>query len=81
MAKTITIPKELAGRDDLVVIPRKEYEKLAQLNRKMQLVKTFKPSAALKKDVRVARKDYKRGEYITLEQLERELGITRKKAR
>ena len=30
--KTITIPKELGKRDDLVVVPRKEYEKLVKVN-------------------------------------------------
>lgn len=29
--KTITIPKELGRRDDLVVVPRKEYEKLVKV--------------------------------------------------
>lgn len=34
MDKAITIPKELAEKDDLVVIPRKEYEEFLQYLKK-----------------------------------------------
>ena len=34
---TITIPRRLAARGDLVVIPRKDYEMLLKISRKPQL--------------------------------------------
>ena len=42
---TVTIPKKLASKDDLVVIPRKEYEALVALKR----LKEFAPTATQKK--------------------------------
>lgn len=75
---TITIPKSLIKGDDLVIIPRKEYEEFLELRKIVPLVK-LTPSE--KRDLKQARKEYARGEYITLDQLENELGITSKKAR
>ena len=78
---TITIPKNLIKNDDLVVIPRKEYEEFYQWKETAKLFKTFTPTAAQKRDFKKARKEYAAGEYITLSQLENELGITPKKPR
>lgn len=39
---TITIPKKLAGGDDLVVLPRKEYEALLGAHSKKQAPATMK---------------------------------------
>ena len=72
---TITIPKELKG-DDLIAIPRKEYEELLKLRK---LIPMFKLTPSQKRDLEQARKDYKQGKYITLEELEHELGITSNK--
>lgn len=33
MADVITIPKRMTGRDELVVLPRKEYERLLEVKR------------------------------------------------
>ena len=58
--KTITIPKKLDKEEDLVVIPRQEYEKM-----KAQGIPTFylKGKAAEKLDLRVtqALKEYRAG--------------------
>ena len=73
---TITIPKKFA-KDDLVIIPLKEYEKLlARPN-----IPTFKPTPAQKRDLLAGRKEYAQGKSITLGQLKRDLGITNKKKR
>lgn len=69
---TITIPKKLAKKGDLVLIPREEYENLLRLKK----IREFKPTVAQKKSLREARKEFARGEYITLKQLEHELGST-----
>lgn len=69
---TITIPKEVAKQGDLVIIPLKEYEELLLEKRK---VKSFKPTAAEKKALIRGRKNLAERNYITLKDLERELGI------
>lgn len=76
---TITIPKNLIKNDDVVVIPRKEYEEFYQWKEMVKSFKTFTPSAAQRKDLARARKEYAAGKYITLSQLENELGIIPKK--
>ena len=72
---TITIPKNLIKNDDLVVIPRKEYEEFYQWKETTKLFKTFTPTAAQKKDFKKAREDYKQKKYITLDEFKRRLGI------
>jgi hypothetical protein len=78
---TITIPKNLIKNDDLVVIPRKEYEEFYQWKETVKPFKTFMPTATQKKDLKRARREYVAGKYITLNQLENELGIAPKKQR
>ncbi|MBI4160452.1 MAG: hypothetical protein HY506_00915 [Candidatus Yanofskybacteria bacterium] len=73
---TITIPKGLTKGEELVIIPRKVYAEFLRLQKMIPLVKL---TSAQKRDFERARKEYKKGEYINLSQLERELGITRKK--
>jgi len=72
----VTIPKKVSGGEELVVIPRKQYETLL---RRQKVVPVIKMTSTQKKDLEEARREYKKGEYITLEQLEHELGITPKK--
>lgn len=59
-----------------MIISRAEYENLILKQRKIPTVKMTKTQ---KRDLEQARKEYERGEYITLEELERELGITPKR--
>ena len=73
---TITILKEITKKSELVAIPKKEYEELLRLRKAIPI---FKPTVAQKKDLEQARREYKKGEYITLSQLERELGTTSKR--
>ncbi|MBI4993568.1 hypothetical protein HZC33_01230 [Candidatus Wolfebacteria bacterium] len=73
---TITIPKNLTRGAELVIIPRDEYEEYLQLRK---IISVVKMTSAQKRDLEQARKDYKQEKYITLEQLEYELGITHKK--
>jgi len=56
---TITIPKKLIKNDDLVIIPRKEYEEYYQWKEVAKLFKTFTPTTAQKRDFKKAREDYK----------------------
>lgn len=73
---TITIPKKLI-KDDLVIIPRKEYEKLLKFyleQSKKQKEATLTPSQ--KKRLEKARKNLAQGKFLTLYELKQKLGFT-----
>ena len=72
---TITIPKNLIKNDDLVVIPRKEYEEFYQWKKTAKLFKTFTPTATQKRDLARAREDYKQKKYLTLDEFKHRLAI------
>lgn len=69
----ITIPKKMTAKDDLVVLPRKEYEALLRLRPRMitEVVMTQPQKLALQK----ARKNLAQGKSLTLNELKRKLGI------
>ena len=75
---TITILGKAKKTQELIAIPRKEYEEFSRW-KKMEAVKEFIPSTAEKKDLEQARKEYKAGEHISLEELEHELETVSKK--
>lgn len=56
--QTVTIPRELAQKGDLVVIPRREYEDLMRAQKKYKKFHT-----ELDRDLDRAVKDYKAGRY------------------
>ncbi|MDO8600909.1 MAG: hypothetical protein Q7R73_04910 [bacterium] len=67
---TITIPRKIIKGEDLVAISRKEYEEYLLLRKVIPVVKmTF----AEKQEWGRAKKDYARGEYVTIKELQREL--------
>lgn len=73
----ITIPKKFNKSDDLIVLPRSDYEKLL---RKQRIIPVVKLTASEKRALRRGREEMKRGDYITLEELEYGLaGSDRKK--
>ncbi len=72
---TITIPRNLIKNDDLVIIPRKEYEEFYQWKEVARLFKTFTPTVAEKRDLKRAREDYKQKKYLTLDELKHKLAI------
>ncbi|MBI3046529.1 MAG: hypothetical protein HYY86_03290 [Candidatus Harrisonbacteria bacterium] len=69
---TVTIPKNLAKKGDLVVLPRREYEALLKLKK----VKEFIPTVAQKRALFRARKNRKDGVYLTINELRKKLGFT-----
>ena len=69
---TVTIPKKLAERDDLIVIPKKDYEKLL-LSKK---VLEFSPTDVDKKTLERARRNRAAGKFLTLDELRQKLGFT-----
>ena len=73
---TITIPQKLI-KDDLVIIPRKEYEKLLksyleQSKKQKEVILTSSQKDRLKK----ARKNLTQGKFLTLYDLKQKLGFT-----
>ncbi len=72
---TITIPKNLIKDDDLVIIPRKEYEEFSQWKNATKSFKTFTPTVAQKRDLKRAREDYKQKKYLTIDEFKRKLAI------
>ena len=73
---TITIPKKLTKGEELVVIPRKEYEEYLHLRKVIPVVKMTAPE---KREWQRAKKDYNQGKYVTLEELEHELDSANKR--
>ena len=70
MNKVIAIPKKSAARDDLVVIPKIEYEML--LKRRWQ-VPVAKLTPQEKRLILKSEEELAAGKYLTLEELEHEL--------
>lgn len=69
----ITIPKKLIGRDDLVVIPRKEYKALL----KSQRVGVFSPTVAQRKALLRAEKNFRAGKSFSYDALFKKFGVSR----
>ena len=69
---TITIPKKIAQRDDLIIISRKEYKALTELRRTVE----FAPSMAQRKALMKAEKNLKMGKTLAYHELVKKLGFT-----
>ena len=69
---TITIPKELARKDDLVVIPRKEYEALLNIKN----MKEFNPTTAQRRALLGAERNLIKGKTLSYNELIKKLGFT-----
>lgn len=67
----ITIPKKLAQKGDLVVVPRREYETLL----KQRIVKEFTPTAAQKRALKDTMQEYRAGKTLSYDELVRKLGF------
>jgi len=62
----VTIPKNLTRLGELVVVPRRDYEEYLNWRRN---VKFFSPTAAEKRDLKNAHRDFARGNFVDLEAL------------
>lgn len=69
--KTITIPKKLAEKDDLIVIPRKEYESLLELGR----IKEFAATTVQKRALAKAENNLRKGKTLSYRELVKKLGF------
>lgn len=68
---TVTIPKKMASRDDLIVIPRREYEALLELKK----FREFKPTASQKQALVRAEHNFQRGKTLSYYGLAKKLGF------
>lgn len=66
---TIPIPKKVDKNEDLIAIPRKEYEVFLRL----QGVKEFTPTPAQKKALLKAEKDFRQGKSLSYNELVKKL--------
>lgn len=69
----ITIPKELAGNDNLVAIPKNAYKEFLDWLKHSTPVRTYNPTKSDIKALERGRKNFAKGNYVTLEALENEL--------
>ncbi len=69
---TITIPKKIAKRDDVVTIPRKEYEALLGLKK----IREFSPTVAQKKAIMSAEQRLRKGKTLSYNECVKKLGFT-----
>jgi len=74
---TITIPKELARKGDLVLIPRSEHEMLLRI--KLKGIAQAMLTSRQKKAIRASEREFKKDAYITLNELEHRLARARRK--
>ena len=68
--RVATIPSTVTKGEELVVVPRREYEELLMWR---EVVRLVKPTAQEKRAIREGRKEVKEGKYFTLQQFKDEL--------
>lgn len=73
MNKIVLIPnpKTLLRKDELILIPKKEYQKL--LEHQPKIIPTVKLSPKERKAITKSEKELSQGKYVSLEELEYEL--------
>jgi len=70
---TVTIPKKMIRKGDLVIIPRRDYEEFLELKK---IIPVFNPTVSDKRALTQARKNKKRNNLLTLNELRSKLGVT-----
>ena len=67
---TITIPRKIAEKDDLIVLPRREYRALLEFKK----TKEFTPTVSQKKALAKAEANLRFGKTLSYNELVRKLG-------
>ena len=67
----ITISKKITRGAELVVLPKKEYEKLLRA----RVILEYTPTAGEKRALAHARKNRAKGNFLTLDELKQKLGF------
>lgn len=68
----VTISKKNIRKNDIVAIPRKEYERLLKLKQ----IKEFIPTTTQKKALARAESNFRRGKTLSYNELTQKLGFT-----
>ncbi len=63
----IALPKHLDSGEKLVAVPHKIYEEFLAWQKKYKSARIFAPTAAEKKSLARARSNFRKGDYITLD--------------
>lgn len=71
---TITLPKEIQEKKDLVAVPKDEYREFLVWQKKIKSQRTFQPTKAERQVLERGRKNLFAGAYTGLSQLKHELG-------
>jgi hypothetical protein len=74
---TISIPRSAVKKKELVAVPRDEYEAYIAWLKRIKSLHTFEPSSSEKKALKKGRRNLSSGKSLSVEDIERELGITR----
>jgi len=75
--KAITIPKELANQDELVVIPKKEYDEFLKV---MSIIRFVEPDKVELKTLERGRREIKAGKYTPWKTFKNELAYSRRRS-
>lgn len=68
----LTIPKKITGGEELIVLPREDYERLLS----QRTIPEYEATPAEKRELARARKDRIAGKFLTLDELKQKLGFT-----
>ena len=71
MNMVATISRQVTKGEELVVIPRREYDELQELKQ----IREFTPTLAQKRALERGRKNRMLGNFLTIDELGRKLGI------
>jgi len=72
---TIAAVSKKLNEKDFVAVPRNAYDEFLAWQKERKSVNVYKLTASEKKMLAKARKNFAKGEYITLKKLQDELGI------
>lgn len=78
---TITIPKKLAKKGDLVVMSREDYEALHEGRESAGAVREFTPAPAQKKALARARRNLREGKSLEYDEFAKRLAALRRPRR
>lgn len=71
----VVIPKELNKEKNLIAVPHKAYEEFLAWQKKVRAAKIYNPTAAEKRMIARARRNFTKGNYVTWEKVKHELGL------
>ena len=66
---TVTIPKHLMNRTDLVAVTRSDYKEFLVTQKMLKAKKTFTATAREKRLIAQGRLDFKKGKFVSVNEL------------